>query len=98
MISQSILYHKKHFFKIIFKGLSVAKKYLRGNSALLSRTFKLTSNRETGFLSLNKVRCCLFLVLETFVAFLRYIIYSMPFYETINMFFKVQFRINSNTK
>ena len=45
----------------------------------LSRTSKLPGNRQIGFLSLNKLRFWLFLMLETFVVFLGYIVYNTFF-------------------
>ena len=64
----------------------------------LSGKSKLKGNRQIDFLSLSKLRFGLFLMLETFLVFLRYIVYNMLFYNIIDMFFKVQFGINSNTK
>ena len=75
---------------IIFKELSVAKKYLGRESAPLSRLSKLTDNRQTDFLSLNKIIFWLFLKLETFVVFSGCINYSMVCYKIIYLFFKVQ--------
>ena len=61
----------------------------------LSRTSKLPGNRQIGFLSLNKLRFWLFLMLETFVVLLEYLVYNVIFYSIIDMFFKVQFWISS---
>ena len=48
----------------------------------LSRTSKLTGNRQ----------------IETFLVFLGHIVYNMLFYNIVDMCFKAQFGINSNTK
>ena len=42
----------------------------------LYRTFRITGNRQIEFLSLDKLRFWLFLILETFVVFLGYIVYN----------------------
>ena len=46
----------------------------------LSRRSKLIGNREIDFLSLNKLRFWLFLMLEIFVVFWGHIVYNMLFY------------------
>ena len=61
----------------------------------LSRTSKLMGNRKIDFLLLNKLRFWLFLMLELFVVFWGHIVYNMFFYNIIDMFFKIQFWINS---
>ena len=54
--------------------------------------------REIDFLSLNKLRFWLFLVLEIFVVFWGHIVCNMiDVFSIIDVFFKVQFWINSIT-